>query len=90
MDSLMDAVKQRLARAEARHPRFAEGTWHALGILSEEHGEAVREATKHAPGWEARMDSELIDLIVVALRMLRRDHIHPEAAELEPREVHHG
>ena len=75
---LFEVVKERLDRARGLHPRFAENTYHALGFLSEEHGEAIREATKGLSGWEDRMDSELLDLIVVAVRIILREYEHDE------------
>jgi len=73
---LFEIIKERLERARSLHPRFAENVFHALGYLSEEHGEAVREATKQLDGWEDRMDSELLDLIVVAIRIILREYEH--------------
>ena len=73
---LFEIIKERLERARSLHPRFAENVFHALGYLSEEHGEAVREATKQLGGWEDRMDSELLDLIVVAIRIILREYEH--------------
>jgi hypothetical protein len=75
---LFEVIKERLERARGLHPRFAENTYHALGFLSEEHGEAIREATKGMPDWESRMDSELLDLIVVAIRIILREYEHEE------------
>lgn len=75
---LFEIVKERLDRARCLHSRFAENVFHALGYLSEEHGEAVREATKQMPDWESRMDSELLDLIVVAIRIILREYEHEE------------
>ena len=73
---LFEIIKERLERARSLHPRFAENVFHALGYLSEEHGEAVREATKQLGGWEDRMDSELLDLIIVAIRIILREYEH--------------
>ena len=73
-EELFEVVKARLERARGLHPGFAENVFHALGFLSEEHGESIREATKQLPGWEDRMDSELLDLIVVALRIILREY----------------
>ena len=70
----------RLGEARAKHERFAEQVYHALSFLSEEHGEVVREVTKGKDGWESRMDSELLDLIAVAMRMLLREYDHGEDA----------
>jgi hypothetical protein len=44
-----------------------------LGALSAEHGEVCQELEKHREGWEERMDSELQDVRVVALRMSLRE-----------------
>ena len=61
-----------LQRAEKLHPGFAEGPYEALGFLSEEHGEVTKAITKGEG--KQRMQEELIDLIVVAWRMLRDEH----------------
>lgn len=67
----------RLREARAKHPKVGENVYHALGALSAEHGEATQEIIKCKPGWEARMDSELQDVRVVALRMSLREYEHP-------------
>ncbi len=74
----LERVCLRLGEGRAKHPRFAENVFHGIGYLSEEHGEAVREATKQEPGWAGRMDSALLDLAVVALRLVLREYEHPE------------
>jgi hypothetical protein len=71
---LFENIKARLESAREKHPGMAENLFHAIGFLSEEHGEAIREATKGLPGWEDRMDSELLDLIVVAARIILREY----------------
>jgi len=71
---IFDRVRAGYAHAIEKHPHFAEGPYEALGILGEEYGEVVREITKGQDGWEQRMDCELIDLIAVALRMLKREY----------------
>jgi len=63
----------RLAEARAKHPKVGENVYHALGALSAEHGEVCQELEKHREGWEERMDSELQDVRVVALRMSLRE-----------------
>jgi len=65
---------QRLKEARAKHPRVGENVYHALGALSAEHGEVCQELEKHREGWEDRMDSELSDVRVVALRMSLREY----------------
>ena len=71
-EDILERVRQGLVRAEHLHPRFAEGKYQALGYLGEEFGEASRAITKNEG--EQRMQEELVDLIVVAWRMLRGDH----------------
>jgi hypothetical protein len=66
----------RLGEARAKHPRVGENVYHALGALSAEHGEVCQELEKHREGWEARMDEELKDVRVVALRMSLREYEH--------------
>ena len=74
LNIILDKIQPDLKRGERLHPDFAEGVYQALGFLGEEYGEVSREITKGEPGWEKRMDSELFDLIVVAIRMLLRDY----------------
>lgn len=64
----------RLREARAKHPRVGENVYHALGALSAEHGEVCQELEKHREGWEKRMDAELQDVRVVALRMSLREY----------------
>ena len=68
----------RLREARAKHPKVGENVYHALGALSAEHGEVCQELEKHREGWESRMDEELKDVRVVALRMSLREYEHPE------------
>ena len=77
-EELFEIIKTRLERARGLHPGFATNQYHALGFLSEEHGEVSREITKGLPGWEDRMDSELLDLIVVAIRIILREYEYDE------------
>lgn len=76
---ILEKLKAALVRAQQLHPGFAEGLFHALGFLSEEHGEVVRAATKHEG--KQRIQEELIDLIAVAWRMLRGEYEHPDCDE---------
>lgn len=71
-EDILERVRRGLVRAKRLHPRFAEGKFHALGYLGEEYSEVVRALTKNEG--EQRMQEELVDLIVVAWRMLRGDH----------------
>lgn len=69
---ILEALKKGLTKAQLLHPGFAEGQYEALVHLSEEHGEVVRAITKNEG--KQRMQEELIDLIVVAWRMLRGEY----------------
>ena len=76
--NVYNAIDKELFEARKKHPDFAYGIFHALGFLGEEYGEVSKEITKQEPGWEERMDAELLDLIAVAIRMLRREYVHEE------------
>lgn len=76
--AIMREFFQRLQEAEGKHPYFAEGIYQALGFLSEEHGEVAKEITKQLEGWSERVEHELLDLMVVAFRILRKDYEHDE------------
>lgn len=68
----------RLEEARAKHPDFACGQYEALANLEAEAGEVTREVVKGREGWEGRMDEELKDVRVVALRMSLREYEHGE------------
>ena len=68
----------RLGEARRKHPAFAFGQWEAIGYLEAEVGESTREVVKGREGWEKRMDEELKDVRVVALRMSLREYEHGE------------
>ena len=70
----------RLGEARAKHPDFACGQWEAIGYLEAEMGETTQEVVKGREGWEARMDDELKDVRVVALRMSLREYERGEDA----------
>ena len=77
-EEIHEKLKSAFCEARLLHPGFAEGPYEALGFLSEEHGEVVKAVTKGEG--KQRMQEELIDLIVVAWRMLRGEH-EKEASE---------
>jgi hypothetical protein len=66
----------RLQEARAKHVDFAFGQWEAIGYLEAEVGETTQEVVKGHEGWEARMDDELKDVRVVALRISLREYEH--------------
>ena len=71
-DEILKRLKSAFCKAQLLHPGFAEGPYEALGSLSEEYGEVTKTITKGEG--KQRMQEELIDLIVVAWRMLRDEH----------------
>ena len=75
---LFEVVKERLDRARRIHPKVGENIFHGLSAFEAEVGEAVQEVVKQRPGWEERMDDELIDTIVVAVRLILREYEHDE------------
>lgn len=78
-EEICERLKSAFCKAQLLHPDFAEGPYEALGFLSEEHGEVVRAVTKNEG--KQRMQEELIDLVVVAWRMLRGEHEHSDCDE---------
>ncbi len=70
-DDIFETLKQKLVVAREKHTGFAEGQYQALGFLGEEYGEVAKEITKGEEGWRERMCCELLDLMCVAVRMLR-------------------
>lgn len=69
--ALLHDFFSRLREAERKHPQFAEGMYHGLGIVSEEHGELVKAATKEEG--EERVHDEALDLLTVTWRFARGD-----------------
>lgn len=80
---IIDQLRNALRWARQKHPDFAEGQYQALGYLGEEYGEVVKEITKGEDGWRERMCDELIDLICVAVRMLRGEFDNKEAENVD-------
>ena len=77
---VLAADLKRLGEARAKHPDFACGQWEAIGYLEAEMGETTQEVVKGREGWDTRMDDELKDVRVVALRMSLREYEHGEDA----------
>lgn len=65
------ALMQRLSEARGKHPVFAEGKYHALGVIGEEYHELVIAVEKETP---ERMRDEALDVAVTALRMWAGEH----------------
>ena len=76
---VLAGVLDRLKEGRAKHERFAENVFHALSFFEAEVGETAQEIVKQREGWERRAKDELIDSVVVAIRMLLKEYIHEGA-----------
>ena len=61
----------RIAKAEKKHPNFADGIYQGVGVIGEEYGELCQALNK-GEGEERVMD-EAFDLLCVAWRFCRGD-----------------
>ena len=68
---LLEDIARRVSEARRKHPVFAEGAYHALGIIGEEYHEVVRAVEKETPD---RVYQELLDLITTAIRAANGEH----------------
>lgn len=68
---LLFALIARLAKAQEKHPDFADGMYQGVGVLGEEYGELCQALNK-GEGEERVMD-EAFDLLCVAWRFCRMD-----------------
>lgn len=68
---LLFALIARLAKAQEKHPDFADGMYQGVGVLGEEYGELCQALNK-GEGEERVMD-EAFDLLCVAWRFCRGD-----------------
>mgnify|MGYP007127992568 CR=1 FL=1 len=64
-EQALAALMQRLSEARGKHPVFAEGKYHALGVIGEEYRELVY-AVEHR--------DEALDVAVTALRLWLGEH----------------
>lgn len=65
------ALMQRLSEARGKHPVFAEGKYHALGVIGEEYRELVHAVEHETP---ERICDEALDVAVTALRLWLGEH----------------
>lgn len=61
----------RIAKAEAKHPDFADGIYQGVGVIGEEYGELCQALNKNQG--EARVMDEALDLLCVVWRFCRGD-----------------
>ena len=63
---IIAALARRMAEARKKHPVFAEGKYHALGVIGAEYEELVRAVERETP---ERVRDEALDVAVTALRL---------------------
>ncbi len=69
--NLITALAKRMGEARGKHPVFAEGKYHALGVVGAEYHEL-----EHAVEYETpeRIRDEALDVAVTALRLWLGEH----------------
>ena len=68
---LLEGIARRVSEARRKHPVFAEGKYHALGVIGEEYQEVVQAVEKETC---ERMYQELLDLITTSIRAANGEH----------------
>lgn len=68
---LINAILKRVAEAREKHPVFAEGKFHALGVVESEFRE-LEYAIEHES--EDRQRDEALDVIATCIRFLCGEH----------------
>ena len=65
------ALIDRIAKAEKKHPVFADGIYQGVGVIGEEYGELCQALNKNQG--EERVMDEALDLLCVVWRFCRGD-----------------
>ena len=65
------ALISRIAKAQEKHPEFADGIYQGVGVIGEEYGELCQALNKGEG--EDRVMDEALDLLCVAWRFCRGD-----------------
>lgn len=68
---LLEDIARRVAEARGKHPLFAEGKYHALGVIGGEYQELVRAVERETP---ERMYQEILDTITTLIRAANGEH----------------
>ena len=63
---MIAALARRMEEARKKHPVFAEGKYHALGVIGAEYEELVRAVERETP---ERVRDEALDVAVTVLRL---------------------
>ena len=69
---MIAALARRMEEARKKHPVFAEGKYHALGVIGAEYEELVRAVERETP---ERVRDEALDVAVTALRLWAGEEI---------------
>ena len=69
--AIMQAIALRLEQARDKHPLYAEGPYHALGVIHAEFKE-LEHAVEHET--EARQKDEALDVIATSVRFLGEEY----------------
>lgn len=69
--NVLHKIGDHIMHARTAHPLFAEGKFHALGVVNAEMEELAVAVEKET---EERVNDELLDVIVTAIRMLNGEH----------------
>jgi UTP:GlnB (protein PII) uridylyltransferase len=70
--AIIAALARRMEEARKKHPVFAEGKYHALGVIGAEYEELVRAVERETP---ERVRDEALDVAVTALRLWAGEEI---------------
>ncbi len=70
--AIIAALARRMAEARKKHPVFAEGKYHALGVIGAEYEELVRAVERETP---ERVRGEALDVAGTALRLWAGEEI---------------
>ena len=68
---LIEDIARRVSEARRKHPVFAEGKYHALGVIGAEYQEVAQAVEKETPD---RVYQELLDLITTSIRAANGEH----------------
>lgn len=69
--AIMQAIALRLEEAREKHPLYAEGPYHALGVIHAEFKE-LEHAVEHET--ESRQKDEALDVIATSVRFLGEEY----------------
>lgn len=69
--AIMQAIALRLEQARDKHPLYAEGPYHALGVIGSEFHE-LEKAVEHET--ESRQMDEALDVIATTVRFLGEEY----------------